>query len=245
MILSQIQPVILSCDRTASGVTTKFTASYRRMREPLSFAWRNPVVCVDLTSSACLTGSYVQSLASLWPKQVVMHPPEQDQPACSSPDQAAYDSIQAAAHLAMRSVWGYVQTRVEDLRYVLWMEDDIEFSSVFARRLGEFAWPPGAGMVSLYRPGHGHDEGSGGRIPVDCFYGTQAVLFSFDAMRIIVEKEAEMLANWPPGYDIQWSRHLNAHGLGLHQTPTSLVQHIGVESKMHPDRFHQSEVFEA
>jgi len=187
-------------------------------------------VLVDLSASPRVTADYLNAIASLSPAWVDFHPRE--------PDKSVYDSVQEAATLALARV--LPDTADGDM--ILFLEDDVVFSSGFAEMLAATRLPDGAGFLTLYSPGGGYGTHE---INPDHFYGTQAVLFSRAAAADIAEHQAQMQSEILPGYDIRWSRWLAKRGFRLYATAVSWVQHVGSQSRLHDGGSHASAIFHA
>jgi hypothetical protein len=244
---NDVQPAILTCGAPSNAEAfSRFVASWRRDVvgiSPLSEAihpYRNPVVVLDTTLHQELDGQYLQNLAALWPERVEVHQ------RCQVIDDSLYESIQHAAH---RTLWlGLEQAEKVGAGYVLFIEDDVIFSSQFQAQLAGMRFPPNMGMLTPYLPGTGHPmTGKTTReVDIDCFYGTQAILFPVTALRYLRNTEPTWTREFSPGYDIRWSRAMRNLGFTVHQTEKSYVQHIGRASRLHSDdRFHESGVFVA
>ena len=221
--MERIVPVILTCGRDVA-VTRQFAASFREVSHVLD----PPRAWVDLSASPRVGADYLAVLASLAPAWVEFHPRE--------PGQSVYDSVQEAATLALARV--LPETGPDDT--ILFLEDDIIFSTGFAEMISTTRLAGDAGFLTLYTPGHGY-----GTAPLnpDQFYGTQAVLFSRAGAADIVEHQAQMQAEILPGYDIRWSRWLAQRGFRLYATADSWVQHVGSQSRLHQGGSHASAVF--
>lgn len=230
MDISKIYPVILTCAR-GSDIIRDFTSSYQTELAGL-VDFQRPLIQVDVTIVKELDTGYLKSLAGLCSKMVVIHETE--------PNSTAYASIQQGAHQALFSAL----EMTEENDYILFLEDDIRFSTRMKEFLSALQFPEGCGMYTLYLPGNGHAViGKEGEIDAETFFGTQAVLFPRKALQQLKENLNYVLSTYPPGYDIQWSRGMRDLGYTINQAPESYVQHIGHGSMMHPDRFHTSARF--
>ena len=210
---SPIQPVILTCERDLN-VTRQFVSSLRAIRHEIPA----PVVVVDLSGTERLSGEYLALLGSIEPRAVFVHPRE--------PGLSPYDSVQEAANFALARA--LAEAGPED--YILFMEDDIYFSSDFTRKLHSMYLGPETGFITLYQPGDGYGFHI---IDPEKFYGTQCLIFTHRAVEEIVEQRDFMMANFWPGYDIRWSRFLASRGYVLYCAERSYVQHIQSASRLH------------
>lgn len=236
--LSSIQPVLLTCNRPGyMKVFTDFVASYVGAVQPSEL--RSPAILLDQTFSDDLSNEYVKTLAMLNPSIVRTsghgaHPTQLE----------AYNSIQNSANRALQ-LGLELADAAYGIKFILFIEDDIKFSSRFTQAL-EIMDYPNSGMTSLYLPGEGHQHNGNGRIRTDQFYGTQAVLFPVKVVRLLIENEQLMMLYAPPGYDIRWSRYIDSLGFDLYQSKHSFVQHTGTESRLAGGAdSHYSQVFYA
>lgn len=152
------------------------------------------------------------------------------------PNEYFYESVQDAANFALRTAL----EEIDDDSHVLFLEDDIIFSSHFLDRLAPVRSESGFGLFTFYLPGHGF---GGERIAPNDFYGTQCVLFPRNAVEVIVQGREEMDKQFPPGYDFRWARYLASMGFSLHATEKSYVQHLGTLSRLSGGNQHYSHVF--
>lgn len=221
--MHKVVPVILTCARD-QAVTERFAGSFRSVRGGLE----SPVVVVDMSASAKLSSGFLDSLVSLEPSLVAMHPRQSSM--------SFYESVQDAADFALATA---LEETDED-SYCLFLEDDIVFSSRFLERLGHAQSESGFGFLTFYLPG----DGFGARqIDPDRFYGTQCVLFPRNSLERLVRERSEMHAQFPPGYDIRWSRYLASKGYPLYATEHSYVQHLSTLSRLHGHGTHVSNCF--
>jgi len=218
-----VQPVILTCD-SGTSLTREFVDGFRNVRHALKPA----VVLIDQSRTTDLSPAYLRMIASLEPCVVRIHPPEASV--------SAYDSVQAAANIAL----ALALEKSSETDYILFMEDDIAFSSRFAEKVVNTYLGPETGFLTLYLPGDGY--GSDVVAPTS-FYGTQCVMFTRKAVSEIVHDRAHMMANFLPGFDIRWSRFLASRGYVLYATDWSYVQHLPGVSRLHGHRSHSSRRF--
>jgi hypothetical protein len=208
-----ILPVILTCERDLR-VTRQFVSSLRAIRAELA----PPVAVIDLSGTERLSGEYVALLSSTGPRAVYVHPRE--------PGMSPYDSVQEAANFALARA--LEEAGPDD--YILFMEDDIYFSSRFTAKLNSIYLGPETGFVTLYHPGDGYGFHI---VNPEHFYGTQCLMFTRRAVEEIVRDRDYMMANFWPGYDIRWSRFLASRGYVLYCTDRSYVQHVQSPSRLH------------
>jgi hypothetical protein len=208
-----VQPVILTCDCDVA-LTRIFVTGFRNIQ----FALKAPVILVDQSKQPQLSGEYLSQLASISPQAVYVHPAE----AGMSP----YDSVQEAANRALAVA---LQHAAQD-DYVLFVEDDVVFSSRFPERATNTYLGPETGFLTLYAAGNGYGSGV---VEPSHFYGSQCLLFTRKAVEEIVSNERFMMANFMPGYDIRWSRFLGHRGYVLYSTDFSYVQHYPRQSRLH------------
>ena len=222
----RIVPLILSCERDVS-LTERFVSSYLTVQAGLA----RPLVVVDISASPGLSARYLSLIASLDPRAVVIHSRE--------PDQDLYNSVQEAVNLGFQ--YALKEAGPNDL--ILFIEDDIVFSSRFLAGLKTVEVQSDVGFISLYQPGNGYGARE---IAAGQFYGTQCVLFPRKAAAEIADNWEELKKYIPPGYDIRWSRFLGERGYKLLCTDYSYVQHIGSAlSRLHGHGSHTSSNFVA
>jgi len=183
---------------------------------------------MDRSASAKLSPEFLALLQSLEPRTVAIHPPQTSM--------NFYESVQDAAHFALSTAL----EEGDQYSHYLFLEDDIVFSSRFMDRLGQVGWENGYGFMTFYLPG----DGFGGEdVNPGSFYGTQCVLFPGPALERLVRDRTEMHRQFPPGYDIRWSRYLASKGYSLHATEHSYVQHVSKSSRLHGTGTHTSNRF--
>jgi hypothetical protein len=207
--------VILSCEASLA-TTRQFCVGFSNVCHTL----KPPIVLIDQSGSSRLSAEYLSLVISLSPQVVYVHP--------AVPDVSRYDSVQEAANLALQLA--YENSKEDD--YILFLEDDLAFSSRFADKVVNTYLGPETGFLTLYMP----DNGYGFHI-VDPshFYGSQCLLFTRKAVGEIVTHREYMMSNFLPGYDIRWSRFLGSRGYTLYCADYSYVQHLPVDSRLHND----------
>jgi hypothetical protein len=202
-----VVPLLLTCDRRLYSFRA-FVSSFRRVLPALS----RPVVVIDTSASPRLSATYLELVASLRPASTYVHHPQ-----TTLGD--LYGSVQHAARFALERACE--ETVPGDL--VLFVEDDIFFSSRFCAVLRSIVVPDDAGFVTFYTPG---DEYGGTVIDPERFYGTQCLLLPRRSVFELVEAYDLIDATMPHGYDIRWSRFLARQGYRLYATERSYVQHM-------------------
>jgi GT2 family glycosyltransferase len=222
---SKIVPLILSCDRDWS-LTERFVTSYRSVQAGLA----KPIVIVDTSAGTSLSPQYLSLILALDPRAIHIHGKEAGM--------NTYDSVQEAVHFGLRV--SLEETSPSDL--VLFIEDDILFSTHFLKTLRSLEVKPDTGFITLYRPG---SEYGAPVIDPNHFYGTQCVLFPRQPIEEIVTNWDDIKSRIPPGYDIRWSRFLGERGYKLYSTDYSYVQHLQGKSRLHGHGSHVSHTFRA
>lgn len=218
-----VLPVILTCEGEPA-IARQFILGFRNVRH----AMKPPVVLIDQSRAPRLSGRYLADIAALEPAGVFIHPREASV--------SAYDSVQVAANLAL--VFALQESDESD--YVLFLEDDLLFSSRFADLVCNTYLGPETGFLTFYLPGHGYGSNV---VDPSRFYGSQCLLFTRAAVERIVQGCEEMMANFLPGYDIRWSRFLAHSGYTLYATDRSYVQHQPAISRLHGHGSHTSSLF--
>lgn len=224
----EIVAVVLTCAAPSNAEAfERFTKSFDEN------VFLSPIIYLDISQYRDLSLEYMSGVYDrLLPRKMRIHARCMDN---------AYHSVQHAANEALS--FG-LENCPED-GYVLFLEDDVIFSSQFHSYLEDMEFPDGCGMLSLYLPGGGHPTiTTSGAVNVDAFYGTQAVLFPYKALKELMDTEITWMQKYGAGYDIRWSRGMRDLGYSVNQTEVSLVQHIGENSRLHGDgRYHRTERF--
>jgi hypothetical protein len=208
-----ITPVILTCDGELS-VMRRFVLGFGNVRHQL----KQPTIVIDLSRSPSLSAEYLAAIGSIAPADVFVHPRE--------PGMLPYDSVQEAANFALSVA---VRVAAED-DYILFLEDDLLFSSRFAEKVVNTYLGPETGFFTLYLPGDGYGSDV---VDPSHFYGSQCLLFTRHAAAEIVGNIQDMMLNFQPGYDIRWSRFLAHKGYVLYAADHSYVQHQHSASRLH------------
>ena len=220
----RVVPAILTCDRNGETFG-EFVQSFLTVADGLE----RPVVLVDTSATGEPSREYLSLVDSLRPRVTHIHPRQTQG--------NLYESIQHGAQELLECVLGH--TDPDDL--VLFIEDDVLFSSRFLDALRREPLPTDAGFVTFYLP----EAGYGGReVDPEGFYGTQCVLFPRHAVSEIVASYDYITQHFRPGFDIRWSRFLAERGYRLYCSDRSYVQHIGNVSRMSSDAVaHRSHLF--
>lgn len=218
-----VQPVILTCEARIS-ITREFVAGFRNVRHALKPA----AVLIDQSRTPDLSGEYLGVIVSAGPSVVRIHSAEAGM--------SAYDSVQEAANTAL----ALALERSSEADYILFLEDDISFSSKFAEKIANTYLGPETGFVTFYTPGEGYGSDV---VEPSRFYGSQCLLFTRAAVQDIVRNREYVTANFLPGYDIRWSRFLASRGYVLYSTEASYVQHLPGISRLHGQASHSSSRF--
>jgi hypothetical protein len=218
-----VMPVILTCEMELA-VTRRFVLGFCNVQ----YVLKPPIVLIDQSGSPRLSGEYLALISSMNPAAVYIHPREAAM--------KLYDSVQEAANRALELA---LQDSSEE-DYILFLEDDIAFSSHFAEKVINSYLGPETGFLTLYTPG---DEYGFHIVEPSRFYGTQCLLFTRKAVEEIVLNRNYMMANFPPGYDIRWSRFLAHKDYVLYCTDYSYVQHLPSISRLHGQGSHTSNRF--
>jgi hypothetical protein len=218
-----ICPVILTSEGELS-VMHEFVLGFRNVRHVL----KRPVVLIDISRSPNLSGTYLAQVAALEPRNVHLHPRETNM--------SVYDSVQEAANIAL----SLALDAADEGDHILFLEDDLLFSSRFSDKVANTYLGPETGFFTLYPPGDGYGSDV---VQSSHFYGSQCLLFTRSAVTRIVEEREEMMANFLPGYDIRWSRFLAHKNYVLYAADHSYVQHQPCVSRLHGQRSHTSNRF--
>jgi hypothetical protein len=209
--MEHVVPLILTCERP---VAADFFGSFHTVRTGM----QRPVIVIDLSTIDRLSPCYLALVSSVEPVAVYIHAKE--------PGLTSYDSVQTGIKTVLERA--LQETTEEDS--ILFLEDDVVFSSRFLEILQTLKMPHDAGFMSLYQPGAGYGSHI---IDPNGFYGTQSVLFPRRVVQELVDHWDVLIRNFLPGYDIRWSRFLASRGYRLYCTDRSYVQHIGKDSALH------------
>lgn len=221
--LDDIQPVIMTCAASMPYVAD-FVASYR---EQIGNSLPPPIIVVDLTVSNRLPGEYLALLMQLSPRSIHVHP--------RATDMSPKDSVNDAAFYVLAC--GLSEMR--DRRYLLFVEDDVVFSSELLNYLSHLEIVGKLGLLTLYSPGVGYGSEI---IEASLYYGTQCVLFPKEVLQPILDHRQEMELRYSPNYDLRWAHWLGSRGYTICASAKSYAQHIGRHSRIGCN-FHSSETF--
>jgi hypothetical protein len=188
-----------------------------------------PVVVVDLTASNRIPRDYLELLMRLAPKAIHVHP--------RATGMSPTDSINDAAFYVLQC--GLLE--LEDRKYLLFVEDDVVFSSRILGYLSTVELDAQTGLLTLYSPGGGYGSEL---IEAYRYYGTQCVLFPRDVLQPILDHRQEMEHRYSPNYDMRWAQWLGSRGYKICASARSYAQHIGRRSRLGCN-FHSSETFVA
>jgi len=211
--LEAIVPAIMTCAKSGDYVE-RFIDSYLANVRGLPC----PVVVADLTASNRLPWRYLSQLQRLIPRSIQIHPKVHNADAYTSINDASfYVLAKACEELSPRE------------KFILFLEDDVIFSSKIMNYLGKTRLNPNAGFYSLYQP---RGEYGSRLIDPHRFYGTQCVLLPEQSAKMLVQNQVEIEKTFDPNYDIRWSRFFARERKRLYASPFSYLQHIGVNSRM-------------
>lgn len=216
----RVCPLILTCGRNLSYVQ-QFVSSYTTQA---SKHLPPPMIIVDISAGPLLPGPYVNLLARLQPRGVTIHSRPQGL--------SVADSVQHAAFFALREAVGMLNDN-ED--HVMFMEDDIVFSRQFAKAVEEARYDKDMAFYTFYQPHDGYgDDGvvSSDFIHKGYFYGTQCLMFPVETVKLLLGNQELIEQNYPPGYDLRWSRFLDHQKRIAYHSKRSYVQHIGSNSRL-------------
>lgn len=216
--LKSIVPTIRTCDRDLA-VTTTFVSSYVLL---LKDHLAKPVVSIDTTSTEP-SQPYLDRLQLLDPQLIKIHP--------KRTDLKRYDCIQENAYLTLK-----VGTEViDDNEWLLFLEDDLLFSSQFIKWLKSNELDHNAGMYTLYHPQNGYNR----VVDPNRFYGSQCMLIPAKSAKLLVENKEWTFANIRPGYDLRIARTLGHFGKKIYAADHSYVQHISPRSALFTNADHK------
>lgn len=227
MDLKTILPVIMTCPQEQE--TSK--KSFASFKEKAQTNLPAPVVTIDTSNPDFpLTPEYQNVInAEVHPAAVRLHEKEEGM--------TNYLSAQEAAHWVLKNGLDYADDTIQS---ILFFEDDIQYSSKLIRRLEQLQFPDTTGFIALYTPDeeyHGVAKSPNQlyKIPIDRFYGTQAILFPKTVIQLLTQ-EKKQVYSYTAGYDIRWSRYLRDQGYSMYATYYSYVQHLSQGSRLHPQQ---------
>jgi hypothetical protein len=199
-----------------------------------SYMWRvdtylsPPLVSIDLTKSCSLPRSYLRQLGRLDPIEVTLH---------SRSNEDDYLSIQDGAWWAIKEGLRYTQ----EFEYIMFVEDDVEFSSNFIDAIKNANFDPKIGHYSFYTPYGGFGVAKLDRSQVfgGYIFGSQCLLFPMVSIKLLVDNEQIIRKTYPYGCDLQWARFLFDQEREIWTSTKSYVQHMQSKSRMNNNN-HQS-----
>jgi hypothetical protein len=223
-MLDKILPVIRTCPTTAIHFESFVDSYTKRLKEYLS----PPVVSIDLTRSSVLPLQYLEGVCKVDPCYITLH-------AKSNVD--LYFSVQDGAWWAIRKAYNHAK----NFDYILFLEDDIEFSSQVIPAIKKANFDTSIGYYSFYIPfgGFNVDKLSREQLFSGYFFGSQCLMMPMTSVKILIDNEKYIRENYPYGCDLQWSRFLFEQKKYIWTSVHSYVQHISSESRLN-NTFHKS-----
>lgn len=222
-----IRPVILTCDRNIES-TKKFILSYKERVTGL----QKPILFAD-TFDQAPNETYLNLLKELNPEAIVF---------IKKVKENRNDNIE---HFIIHNLVQMALPFIDEM--MLFLEDDIIFSSKFTYILQRLSFKEKTGLITLYSPYHEYlpikTNGLVHTIRPEHFYGNQAVLF-FKKTLEIMSVNAEKMDAFPKWYDRKWAHFFKEIGYNILATNNSYVQHAGNVSRLRKDsRTHTSYKF--
>lgn len=218
--LNQISPVILTCARNLTYMRSFAKSFVEHVVERLPA----PNVVVDITAGPILPAPYIDLVASLRPRCVTIH--------SKAHGLSDGDSVQHGAFFALQHALNMLN---DGEQYVMFLEDDIVFSSRFLWALNDANLTQDMAFYTLYQPFNGYgdtDTISSDKIHGGFFFGTQCMVFPVKTVELLLKHQLEIERTYPPGYDLRWSRFLDHRGKVAYTARKSYVQHIGTNSRL-------------
>lgn len=226
MNLKEIQPVILTCERENSYISQTIN-SYKELslHEKLL-----PIIfCID--KHLTLSEDYLKTLDSVNNAKIVVKD--------TRPRETSY------CRMILNMFEKTFKSTQTEVKYFLCFEDDLKFSSKLVETLKTLDYPKDAGFITLYSPGSEYyPENKDFLYEIDWnrFYGTQAILFSRETLKLMIDNKDEVTETIGL-QDIQWKNFMIKKEYKIYATYNSYVQHIGVISGLHQNNFHYSSNF--
>jgi hypothetical protein len=220
----RIRPVILTCEEQFES-KKNFIESFQKIKDN----FERPVIFVDNFLEKEPSKEYLELLDKLNPEKIFYIKKYE-----RSPDR--YSNIQ---RFAISELFEKSLPYIKDA--MLFLEDDVIFSSKFADVIKKIRFPKNTGFITLYSPYHEYLplKGNGLLQKVDHkkFYGTQAVLFPknvIERLKCNFENLSKVKPEYghAPGYDHNWAYFLGGENYELFATNNSYVQHMQGSSRL-------------
>ena len=239
---NKILPAVMTCSNDMQE-TRRFVETYNQSLGIMENVLR-PLVSIDITSNNTVDLEHKNLMDTMTPYKIIIHEREygytnqqgvytefditQDSEGQPSADSVwhKYNSVQQGTNFLLEHALKYAKK--EKAHYVLFLEDDIEISNRINEVLSDPKVEADCGFLSLYGPANSWPW----VIPVNSFYGTQAILFPIKSLEHMMNHRDEMMG-YRPGYDIRWSRFLRDKGYQMYCTDPHYVQHIQGASRLH------------
>ena len=211
----KIRPVILTCEEDIK-TKIKFIKSYKKNNISL----QRPIIFIDAFKKP-VPKEYLNLLNKLNPEKIFF---------IKKVKNNRYDNIQ---NFAIKNLFKLANPYIDEL--MLFLEDDIIFSSKIRYVLKHIYLTKKTGFITLYSSFHGYfSKETNGLIQIinpTSFYGNQALLFPKKSVEILSKGFSE-LKKLPRGFDHQWANFLSSKGYLIKSTNNSYVQHISKKSRL-------------
>ena len=224
----KIRPVILTCEKDL--ITTKrFINSFKRIMHTIE----KPIIFVDTFTNQTINTEYENLLKELNPEKIIK----------IKKLKLKISRSQNIELFTISKLFSQSFPYITDA--MLFLEDDIRFSSKFEAIIKRLNFKKSTGFITLYSP-YGEYSGKTRKnlyeINPKDFYGSQAILFPKKIIKLLKEN-SEKLKSFPAGYDHQWCDFLANEKYKILATNNSYVQHLGESSRIGSKEFHYSKKF--
>ncbi len=206
MNIDLIQPVLLTYQRPGVAARTCLASYLTHLTGRLP----PPIIIWSLASGGFIEPQQLALLTGLQPQILGLHGHEHG----TLEERAAQ-----SAWFALEQGAGYAHAA--DRQYVLYMENDIQFSSQMVNHLEQLGWPEGCGLYTLYNPEGRSDL----QVAPHLFYGAQAIVLPLEVVQRLLACRADV-ERYPPNWDVQWARWIGQQGWKIHASERSYVQHL-------------------
>ncbi len=214
----RIRPVILTCDKNLIPLR-QFIDSYKKTVRGL----QSPILCID-TFGKKPSKEYLGLLEQLDPYKIHL---------IKKVKKNRKDNIE---HFLMHRIFALVDDDIQDA--MLFLEDDIIFSSQFNNIIKRLALDQQTGFITLYSSFHEYfptkTNGVLHTIKHHSFYGTQAIVFPKKSVQVM-KKYSQKVERLPVWHDHKWAYLFNEMGYDILATNNSYVQHLDGKSRLRDD----------
>ncbi len=228
-VIEDITVVIQSCSLDLKSFE-EFVSSYQKI---VGSRLPRPVVCIDLTKWEPVPVPYLEMIINgLKDNGIFYH---------QRTHKEDYESCQDAGWFTLAR--GVERAKRDRTKAILFLEDDIQFSSQFISALTRIDYHRKEfGLCTFYQPYGGFPKITKEVIHSGYCFGTQCMVFSVEAAEYLVNNRESISKRFPPGKDLRWLNGLEESPFSVECLDKSYVQHINRYSRM-GNMKHRSDVF--